>query len=218
MAIQTGDVITKLDIINRFNSRVRDWVTANTNWISSTIVWNTTVGNVTANSTAGGSTQMGNPGGTYNRTTSATAAPDSIQEANLNTVIGADKDSAGKIVKVLKDFMILYANNHKINLINTGNIPPGNDGTVGYTGVARLNGAPAATVSAITADVDAAAIANGLQTGQIINATKINNFIESCRTIWTNRSLNTAIEDFYYNYCHSSCHTSYTCYNSRGRR
>lgn len=213
MTIITGDLITKQEIIDRFNLRVRDWVTANTNWLSTTAVWNTNVGTVTANSTTGGSTQTGTAGGSYNRTTFSTAAPAAPQESDFNLVIGA-RTNAGTVVQTLKNFMILYANNHKINLLNTGNVAP-----TSYTGVARLNGTPAATVTNIGTDVDNAAIANNLATGQVITATNINAFIESCRTIWSNRCNPTnPLEEFRYNYCHSSCHTNYTCYNSRGRR
>jgi hypothetical protein len=205
MSIILNNTITRENIIAKFNERVRDWVVSNTNFLNATPVWNQTVGYITANSSAFG--------GGINRITEVSATPVSIQVTDLISNIGADNSAAGKIVKVLKDFLILYANNHRITLNNTGNLAPAN-----YVGVARLNGTPLATQTAIGTDVDAAAIASNVSNGQLITALNLNSFIESCRTIWTNRAFTPSLETFNYSYCHSSCHSNVTCYNSRGRR
>lgn len=204
MAITTGSTITKTDIINQFNTRVRDWVTANTNWVSSTAVWNTTVGGVLANSIA--------YGGTVNRTAQTTAAPPAPTVSQLNALIKANT-AADSIVQVLKSFMVEYAKSMKVTLTNTGNLAPAS-----YTGTVRVTAANASASSLVSTDVDAAATSNQMTGTTLITATKVNGFIEACRTIWTNRMNTGAIENFRYSYCHSSCHTNHTCYSSRGRR
>lgn len=204
MAIASGELITKQDLVDRFNLRVRDYVTANTNWISTTGVWDTNVGTVTVNSSAYAAST--------NRVTQATPAPSAIAVSDLNDIVGA-KAITGDVVIAMRAFLVLYANNHRINLSNTGNYTPAS-----YTGIARLNGVPAATVTNITNDVDSAATTAGINANTVVNASNLYNFIESCRTIWYNRCAATALETFYYSYCHNSCHSNVTCYNSRGRR
>ena len=236
MSIVVNDPIVKQDIINRFNTRVRDWVIANTNWVASTAVWNTTLGNVTANSTTGqtGSTNThgGYPsdgkypgsiaGGSYNRTTQTTVAPASITQANLSADIGANQLTTGHVMKVLKDFMILYANNHKIQLMNTGNLTVSGTrtsfGTIPYVGVARLNDVVSTVKTNIQNDINASQLNRDVESGQLITASKLLSFIEDCRAIWTNRCLNTPVEEFRYSYCHSSCHSNHGSHGSRGRR
>lgn len=205
MAIIASDLITKTDLIARFNTRVRDWVTANTNWVSSTGVWNTNVGTVLGNSTA--------YGGGVNKVAQATAQPPEILPADINVLIGASSATSGYVVNILKGFMKEYSKNYKVNLLNTGNLAPGS-----YTGTVRVTNATNGLSLAVESDVEAAATANGIVPTALITATNLNNFIESCRNIWTNRCLNSVYENFYYSYCHSSCHTNHTCYNSRGRR
>jgi hypothetical protein len=204
MTIAIGQTITKADIVAQFNTRVRDWVTANTSWVSSTAVWNTTVGAVTANSVA--------YGGTINRTTQTTAAPAGPTVTQLNATIKANT-AADSIVQVLKSFMVEYAKSMKVTLTNTGNLAPAS-----YTGVIRTTTANAAASNLVSTDVDAAATSNQMTGNTLVTAAKVNGFIESCRTIWTNRMNTGVIEDYRYSYCHSSCHTNYTCYSSRGRR
>lgn len=204
MAIASNDTVIRQDIVDRFNSRVRDYVGALTNYVSSTSVWNRNVGYVTLNSTS--------YGGGVNRSTYSSGTPVSATEGNFSEIIGA-QDTAGYIVKVIKNLMSEYTKNHKIYLYNTGNYSPKS-----YTGTARLNGAPSGTINAVNSDVENAANSNNITQGQEITASKLNNFIESCRSIWYNRCYVSAIETFRYSYCHSSCHTNHTCYNSRGRR
>ncbi len=205
MAIITENIISKQDIIDRFNLRVRDWVTSNTNWVAGTGVWNTNVEYVLYYSY---DNYTGDWKGIYH-----TTQPSAPSQADLNLIIGA-RTNAGTIVQTLKNFMSLYADNHRIILRNTGNYAPSY-----YEGVARLDSSPYWLVQGIQADVENAATNNGITSQRVITASTINNFIESCRAIWTSRCIESgAIEEFYYSYCHSSCHSNITCYNSRGRR
>jgi hypothetical protein len=228
MSIVLNDPIVKQDIIDRFNTRVRDWVTTNTNWISTTAVWNTTVGFVTANSaTSGGHVVGGNyPGnianGPYNRTAFSTAEPASIVQADLSAEIGAQPLTVGHVVKVLKDFMVLYANNHKIELMNSGNLTPAGArtsfGSIPYVGTVRLDNVVSTVKTDVENDINAAVNNRNVKNGELVQATNLINFIEDCRNIWTARCLTNPVEQFRYTYCHSSCHSNHGSHGSRGRR
>lgn len=229
MSIVLNNPIVKQDIIDRFNTRVRDWVTANTNWIASTPISNRTVGQITVSSTAGGTSAGGNypgtvAGGSYNRTTQTTTQPATITTSDLSADIGANQLTTGHVMKVLKDFMVLYANNHKIELMNTGNSIYPNPasrtsfGLITHIGVARLDDVVPAVKSNIQNDINASQLARDVESGELITASKLLDFIEDCRTIWTNRCLTNVVEQFRYSYCHSSCHGNHGSHGSRGRR
>lgn len=234
MTIVLNDQVIQQDIIDRFNTRVRDWVISNTDWISTTSVWNTTLGFVTANSTSGGTSSrrsttspssplFSQPAGTYNRIAQTTNVPDSITAPILDAKVGASITKTGEVVKVLRDFLVLYANSHKVNLVNTGNRSyPANStitpGQVIYTGTARLDNVLSPVKELVQADVDASLIANTIKDGEKLNAISMNAFIEDCRSIWTNRVFNTPVEEFRYSYCHNSCHSNFGSHGSRGRR
>jgi hypothetical protein len=206
MAIQTNDLVKTQDVVDRINTRLRDLVTASTAWVAGTDVWNTNVGTVTASSTS--------YGGGYNRTASATATADSATTSNFAPVIGGSNGTAGHVVKVLKDLMALYAQTHKVTLNNTGNLAPAN-----YTGIVKLNGVDATAAANVQSDVNTAATARAVVGGSLVTATNLNNLIEDCRTIWTNRAFTPVVENYYYSYCHSSCHSNcHTSHGSRGRR
>jgi hypothetical protein len=206
MSIILNDLVKKQDIVDRFNTRVRDLVTASTDWVAGTGVWNTDVGTVIANSTA--------YGGGYNRGTYADAIAPAVSTADLVPIVGAQTSVVGHVTNVLKSFMSVYANTHRVVLNNTGNLAPAS-----YNGTVRLDGAPGADVSAIQSDFDSSAASFNVLNGQLITATNLNNLIEACRTIWTNRAYNPVLENYYYSYCHSSCHSSAPpCHGSRGRR
>lgn len=206
MSIATSNLINKQDVVDRFNTRVRDFVTTSTSWTASTAVFNTTVGNVVANSIAAG--------GTVNRVAQATAQPTGVATTDLGAMIGASSTSVGHVVNVLKTFLTLYANNHTVTLTNTGNLSPAS-----YTGTVRLDGAPSTVTANIASDIAAAATARNITNAALITATNMNNFIEDCRTIWTNRAFTSSVEEFKYNYCHSNCHSNcHANHGSRGRR
>jgi hypothetical protein len=204
MAIASSDLIIKQDLVDRFNTRVRDYVNSYTNWTSGTGVWNTNVGVVTSRSTS--------YGGGVNRTSYSTTLPTSAALGNFTDLIGA-KTTSGFIVKAIKSLMTEYAKTHKVYLQNTGNLGSGS-----YTGSVRLNGAPSGTTNNVINDLEADANARNITSGSEINAAQLNAFVEACRGIWYNRCYAASQETFKYSYCHSSCHTNYTCYNSRGRR
>jgi hypothetical protein len=227
MSIVINDLVLRQDIIDRFNLRVRDWVVANTNWTSTTPVWNTTVGNVVSKSTTGRTSVGGNfpgtvAGGSYDRTAFTTPTPSSILETDFSAAIGAGPLTTGHVVKVLKDFMTLFANNHKIQLMNTGNLSTTGArtsfGTIPYVGTVRLSDVLTTVKTNVQTDVDNAAINRNVESGFIINASGLLNLIEDCRTIWTNRCLDVVSEEFRYSYCHSSCHSNHGSHGSRGRR
>lgn len=235
MSIVINDPILKQDIIDRFNTRVRDWVTANTNWVAGTYVWNTSVGHVVANSTNGqtGSTNLGGPpsdgtypgyigGGDYNRTAFSTTQPASIAPVDFSAEIGAQPLTMGHVVNVMRNFMVLYANNHRVELMNTGNLATNGTrtsfGTIPYNGVVRLSDVVPAVKTNVLNDMNAAAVNRDVESGEVIVATGIINFIEDCRNIWTVRCFNPTVEQFRYSYCHASCHSNHGSHGSRGRR
>lgn len=206
MSIILNDLVKKQDIVDRFNTRVRNLVTANTNWGYGTGVWNTNVGTVIANSTA--------YGGGLNRGTYSDPTAPALSATHLVPIVGAQTSVVGHVTNVLRSFMSVYANSHRVALNNTGNLAPAS-----YNGTVRLDGAPGADVSAIQSDFNASAASFNVLNGKVITATNLNNLIEACRTIWINRAYNPVLENYYYSYCHSSCHSSAPpCHGSRGRR
>lgn len=197
--------ISKSDIINRITTRIKDYVTSQTNWVAGTAVWNTNVGVVTANSAG--------YGGPYSRTTAANniASPQMIGSDLPNKLQAST--SGLTVVSVLRNFLLSYANNHRITLQNTGNLTPAN-----YVGVAKLNDLVQTTKNQITTDVNAAAVANNIMSNKTISGLEIDGFIDDCKNIWINRCFTTPPEVFYYGFCHSSCHSNHGSHGSRGRR
>ena len=247
MSIQTNDLVIREDIISNFNSRIRDWVatyvtllgttpvTASTrvstgvnqsgngvpstnylsypvgstdyNTYSKIVTLNTTVGAIAANSTT--------YGGTVNATIDSVALPSEVMTSEtFSADIGAGQTQTGHVVKVIKDFLRIYSKIHAIELQNTGNIAP-----FKISGVAKSSNIPTAAANLIDSDVDALANVDKFKSGAELDPVKFKNFVESCRTIWHTRCIASgALEIFKFNYCHNSCHSNYTCYNSRGRR
>lgn len=220
MSIIVNDPISKQDIIDRFNTRVKDWVVANTNWTAATPVWDTNLGYVVSHSTAAGA--HGYPAGLYNRSAFPSTSQELPTEPDFSSEIGAKALTTGHVVNVLKNFMTLYANTHKMQLMNTGNYTPSRavttHGTIPYVGVARLDGVVPVVKTNVETDLAYAAENRNVKTGEPIEATNLLALIEDCRAIWTNRCLNVISEEFRYNYCHSSCHSNHGSHGSRGRR
>jgi hypothetical protein len=199
--------ISKTDLINRFTTRVKDYVTSQTNWISTTVVWNTNVGNVTSRS----KTTYGGP---YDRTTSANKiAEPAMISSDLKNSVSTAVDGANTIVSTLRNLLISYSNNHKITLRNTGNLSPPT-----HVGVAKLNDLLQTTKDQIIADVNLAASESNISKGKKITNLDIDGFIDDCKNIWINRCFTTPPEIFYYSFCHSSCHSNHGSHGSRGRR
>jgi hypothetical protein len=197
--------ISKSDIINRITTRIKDYVTSQTNWVAGTAVWNRNVGFITANSAS--------YGGPYSRTTSADniASPQMIGSDLPNKLQASTTGLT--VVTVLRNFLLSYANNHRIKLQNTGNLTPAT-----YFGVAKLNDLVQVTKDQITTDVNAAAVANNIMSNKTISGLEIDGFIDDCKNIWINRCFTTPPEVFYYGFCHSSCHSNHGSHGSRGRR
>lgn len=243
MSIVLNDPVVRQDIVDRFNTRVRDLVILSTNWNAATPVWGVPLSTVTSTSmsravsgvftnrnTADPKTgpYINQAGGAYNRTAETVGTPSEVlSQADFASLIGVSLTTSGYITKILRDILIAYAKNHKINLVNTGNIQyPGTPttgtiitaGSIIYTGTARLNGVVSAVTTNMESDITAAINTRNLNTGQVITATNLYNFIEDCRTIWLNRCFNSAVEQYRYSYCHGSCHSSHGSHGSRGRR
>lgn len=230
MAIVLNDSINRQDIIDRFHLRVRDYITSQTDWISTTIMiasGSRTLNTIVSNSTTGGTSVGGGspgtyPGGTVNRTAYSTKTPASVTLAEFSAEIGAKQTTVGHVMEVLKSFMNVYANNHMISLRNTGNLTIAGAKTsfnlITHTGVARLDGVPSTVITNINTDITNSATTRNIATGSLITATNLYNLIEDCRTIWQNRCNTSAVEEFRYSYCHSSCHSSHGSHGSRGRR
>ncbi len=230
MAIALNDSIVQQDIIDRFHLRVRDYVTSQTDWISTTVMiaaGSRTLNTIVSNSTTGGTSVGGNypgsfPAGTYNRTAYSTKTPASVTTADFSAQIGASQATVGHVMQILKEFMNVYANNHIINLRNTGNLTTAGARTsfnlITHTGSARLNGVPSSVITSINTDLTNSAVTRNIAPGSLITATNLNNLIEDCKTIWQNRCNTSAVEEFRYSYCHSSCHSNHGSHGSRGRR
>lgn len=204
MAVVKGDAIKGAEIAARFNERVRDLIAAETSWVSSTAVWNTNVGTVVANSTGAG--------GGINRTAEASTAAQGMLASDLTNVIGAQPTVAGHITKVMRDLMAIYARSFAVALYNTGNLAPSS-----YVGTVRFTTGPASIAANIQSDVDAAIIANGMTSGNVVSAANLEAFMNACKTAWNNRASASVMENYYYYYCHSSF-GSFGSHGSRGRR
>lgn len=242
MSIATNEAITRQDIIDRFNLRIKTWVGSNVNilptttWTGSYRVWDGTHGwqgqstdpnhtlaytvvrtlNTTAQAIAQNSIANG---GATNSTLTATTLPDeSVVETNFSAAIGIENKS-GHVAKVMKDFLRYYSKIHKTRFQNAGNLAPAGWGGTSLIGI--TNGTTIAETAAtqMNADIDTWLINNKMKTGSTFNPTQFITFIDACRTIWYNRCINGDVQEtFRFNYCHNNCHTNVTCYNSRGRR
>lgn len=228
MTIVLNDPVVRQDIIDRFNARIRDLVIAETDWVGSTvIVAGRTLNTITSGSTSGSTSAGGNypgsyPAGSYNRTALSTKEPDPIEQVDFSAEIGGKENVVGHVLNVLKTFMTLYANTHKMDLRNTGNLTTTGARTsfnlVTHTGVARLSDVLSSVKTSVESDITNSSNNRNIKTGALITATNLINFIEDCRAIWQNRCLNSAVEEFRYSYCHSSCHSNHGSHGSRGRR
>lgn len=237
MAIATDELITKQDIINRFHTRIKDFVATKVNILpskpfqNSVRVWNGTPGSQSRGSTHPNHTQAYTVVRTLNTTAAAIAAdsatyggdPNStlstgptatISTTDFSDGIGASPGDAGEVANVLREFLKIYARVHFASFENTGNLAP-----LVTQGVVSSSNLPTATANLINTDVASALTARGINDGKLTHASSFISFIEDCRTIWTNRCQNAgAIETFKFSYCHNSCHSNVTCYSSRGRR
>jgi len=198
--------VSKTDLINRFTTRVRDYITSQTNWVSGTVVWNTTVGAVTA-----GSAGFGGP---YSRTADTTnVAGPAMTTASIPNRLSTATSASNTVVTVLRDFLVSWANNHRVTLQNTGNLTPAS-----YVGTVKLNDLVATTKNLIISDVNTLAVENNLVANKRINQFDLDGFIDDCVNVWINRCFTTPPEIFYYGFCHSSCHSNHSSHGSRGRR
>lgn len=242
MTIQTNDSVTREDIVARFNSRLRDWVGthvtifASTPYTASHRVWDGTPGsqsrgsttgsayketrtlNTTAGAIASGSSAVASAEGYTGTGQSATLTNDPVPAevmtvAGLSGDIGATSTTAGHVVKVMRDLIREYAKIQKVTFDNVGNLEP-----LKWTGVVKASNTPSIVNTKISNDIDAYLLSTNFKSGAALDPVKFLAFIEQCRTIWQTRCLNTTTRVFYFNYCHSSCHSNETCYNSRGRR
>jgi hypothetical protein len=234
MAIATDQLITKQDIIDRFHTRIKDFVATKVTVLptqpfqNSVRVWNGTPGTQGRGSTLG---QAYTVVRTLNTTAAAIAADSAANGGDPNATlstgptalitngqfsdgIGASPGDAGEVANVLREFLKIYARVHYATFVNTGNLAP-----LVTNGVVSSSNLPTGTANLIDADVASALTARGVNDGKLTESTSFLAFIEDCRTIWTNRCQNAgAIETFKFSYCHSSCHSNVTCYSSRGRR
>lgn len=247
MAIQKDNSVTREDIITKFNERIRDWVGTNITHLGSTritkstrvstgtyqwgngvpstwyldyavgssgynayskiVTLDTTVGTIMANSVANG--------GVYNATIDDTKNPtETIVASDFAAEIGSSGTEAGNVARVMKNFLRMYTTIHKVRLENTGNIEPAHLDVV----VKSPNAIPSAA-DLIDSDIETLRVTSNFKSGEPLNPAKFLTFIDNCRLIWKTRCVDSSpLETFKFNYCHNSCHTNRTCYNSRGRR
>lgn len=221
------------DIIQSFNTKMRDWVSAQVQYKGSTpvnlsaVVWegtpgytdvstinwtktiyyNTTAGVIAANSLANG------------------GSPNSIftEDPDINAIINVtdfeeniDKPAAAVpyIISSLKNLLILYSKAHRIAMQNNGNIV-----TSAFGGIGLSSNIPANLVTEIPDAVDAQITSTRANNGNPLDEVLVNRLFEMCKNIWTQKCSSVgALETFRFNFCHNSCHSNNTCYNSRGRR
>jgi hypothetical protein len=247
MTIQTNDLVTRQDIINKFNERIKAWVGTHVNTFASTRftathrVWNgrTPVGNgaqssdpaswpigshewyfyttqTTLDTTAGyiAATSPWYDGETVSTLTDDPVPSEVITQDMLSADIGGGQYQAGHVIKVMKDFLKVYSKIHMVAFQNIHNLSPHY-----ITGVAKGTTIPSVIHGQIDSDIDNLALTKKLKSGTELDASEFLDFIDSCRTIWYNRCIGGGVlETFKFSYCHSSCHSNVTCYNSRGRR
>jgi hypothetical protein len=244
MAIVKDEGITREDVINKFNLRVRDWVASNVTllgnrtYTASHSVWNGTPGWKNGGDTSG-------PAYRVTRTLNSTAAALALNSTNAggatDSILNTDRilsevmltsdftpdvgaaNSTGHVIKILRDMMASYSRVHQIRIQNIGNLTFSISGVAGTmlsdTGVAIGTTTRPTAIALMNTDMDLYINTNNLKAGGTLDADKFNNFLETCRSIWLNRCVNSGVlETFNFSYCHSSCHSNVTCYNSRGRR
>lgn len=245
MALEKDKEILQQDIIDRFEDRVGNWVNQNINitpdtqftktarvsrnisqWgngVRSTWEGSYTVGSywwyyytkevsytgrcgtIAANSTSNG--------GSYNSTLSDSIDTHVVDKESFSADVGV-KGKVGHMAEVIKQFLKEYSKVHRAQFVNHGNV-----GFSAYSGVIASSNESNSATSNMENDVDNAIQEFQFKSGMELKPDTLLQLIERCRTIWKNRCVNSGnLETFKYNYCHNSCHSNRTCYNSRGRR
>lgn len=184
----TGNTPEENEIINEFNTKLRTFVQTNTNWVGTTVVWNTTVGGILNTQAPGNYTTNVNPG--------APVAADILPD------VSAKAGASNSLREVFLAWMKVYSKSHLVRLNNTGNLGPAS-----YSGIYRFITTDR-EVAAVTTDTTSSFTTNSVLSLSNINKTNLQNLINALQTIWTNRCKNTIQSTFSYNYCHSSCHGS----------
>jgi hypothetical protein len=230
MTLEVEKAIEQQDIVDRFNLRIRDYVgnhnTINPGTVFSGYadVWNgqvATQGHSTINNlhriyyntraSAVAANGIGAPATTlYNNGTKPAAE---MAASDFDSIIGTG-DNIGHVVKVIKNFMRNYSRIHYARFQNTGNVGPYN-----WYGVVHGNNESSAAANSMDSDMIVAKEQSGVKDGASLTAVSMIDLIERCRTIWYNRCVNGGVRTTYkFSFCHNSCHSNVTCYNSRGRR
>lgn len=179
----TSPAIENSEIISDFDAKLRAFVSASTNWIGTTVVWNTNVATVTGVNTP--NTDPGSPAAT-------TILPD----------VAANTTQANSLRSVFLQWMAIYSRTQRISLTNTGNLNPRS-----YLGVYRFT-TSAYDVAVVTSDATARFATRDVQVGSLIENSNLENLISDFQSIWITRCRDTTIRNFNYYYCHSSCHSS----------
>ena len=243
MSIASNQAVTRQDIIDRFNTRIKDWVgthvtiPASQAYTGSYRVWDGTAGwqehsthpsntltytvvrtlNTTAGAIAANSTTHG--GATNSTLTNDPVPTEAITPVDFSAAIGIKGTTVGHVTSVMKSFLKQYSKIHATSFLNIGNLVPNGWPGLTLTGVTKGTTIPEVSSANMDSDIELWMEMNNLKSGSTINPTQFIDFIEQCRTIWYNRCINNGVlETFRFNYCHNSCHTNVTCYNSRGRR
>lgn len=187
-----GPQIAKQEIIDEFVTKLRNYISGQTNWVGSTGVWNTTVGNII---TTGGNQApiTPDPGNNHNSVDPggpvASDLPKEIDASDLRSLITT--------------WMTIYSRTQRVRLVKYGTT----GGDTPVEGIYRFlttNHNVGATVNATTAALDSFDIKEGVP----VNKAKLNDLMNQLQNIWITTARNVVRAQYNWNWCHSSCHSS----------
>lgn len=231
--------LTRENFIDNFNSQLQTWVDSQLNLDPNTIVsgsarvWDGTPGSQSRGTTYPGHTQAYTKIVSYSNAfknimaspyTGGSTAPSSStsQDPKADAVIDEevffdkidDADAVPQIIQILKGLMAKYAYSHRVTVINHGNIS-----TNRPNGVLTTSVLPSSLQNAVNAEIDNKVTQWGIQNGSAIDPVVYQELINLCKDVWALKCRDSgAIQTYRFNFCHNSCHSNVTCYNSRGRR
>jgi hypothetical protein len=174
--------VDSVEIINEFNTKLQQFIIANTNWIGATAVWNTTVAAITGENNA--------------------KDPGAPAVTALKPDISAITTQTNSLHNVITTWMKVYSKTTLIRLNNAGNLlPAAYQGTYRFTSAAR-------EVASVNVGTATRLSTFNVATGKEVKRSDVQSLIDSLQALWTSAGRDTLNFTFSYNYCHNSCHSS----------
>ena len=174
--------IESQEIITEFNTKLQTFIIANTAYIGSTPIWNTTVASVTGENNA--------------------KDPGAPAITALKPDISAVTAQANSLHNVITTWMSIYSRTSRVQFHNTGNKLPANQyGTYRFTSPARI-------VPAVVSGTASLLSTFNVASGKEIKRADVQSLIDSLQSLWTTAARDVVTFVFNYNYCHTSCHSA----------